>query len=138
MTCSAPSDFSKAACYSFLTIFKRGIPSVLQYLFSILPKAEAAAVWIIPFFPAVLLYLSIIPITVKGFTTPEAADVKSTSSSIAKALFGTVVVYYPHVPTPAVVKETLFPTQCWRSSPLASTTCPVPYNPIVAGRATGK
>jgi len=38
--------------------------------------------------------------TVKGLTIPEAADVKSTSSSIAKDVSGEANEYYPQVPTP--------------------------------------
>lgn len=119
MTCSAPSDLSKAACYSFLTIFKSGIPNDLQRLLSILPKAEAAAVCMIPFLPAVPLNISVIPTTVRGFTMPDAALTKGTSSSIGNIFSGMATAYSPHDPDPSCKKQTLFPTQSWRSCPLA-------------------
>lgn len=68
-------------------MFNNGIPSLWQYLFNIFPKAEAAAVLINPlgFCPKLLhfLYVSTKPITVKGLTTPEAADYNGTSESIS-------------------------------------------------------
>ncbi len=54
----------------------------MQYLFIILPKADEAAVWIIPFplapFFYHLLKVSTRPMTVTGFTTPEAAELNGT------------------------------------------------------------
>jgi len=57
---------------------------------------------------------------------------------MGKDLSGILTANYPQLPEPSCRKETLFPTQFWISSPLASTTCPVPYSPMVAGRGTGK
>lgn len=59
------------------------MPKVWHLLFNILPKAEAAAVWMIPFFPGVASQTSVIPTTVSGLMMPEAADVSGTSSSMA-------------------------------------------------------
>lgn len=97
ITCWAPYDFNKSACSCFLTIFKRGMPSLIHLLLSILPKADAAAVWMIPFLWGFVSKMSVIPMTVNGFTIPEAADPCGTSSPIAKALKGMVVAYCPHV-----------------------------------------
>jgi len=69
---------------------------------------------------------------------PEAADVRSTSALIGKVLSGFETANYPHEPEPAWVKHTRLPTQSLRSAPLASTTWPVPSNPIVAGSGTAK
>lgn len=54
----------------------------MQYLFIILPKADDAAVWIIPFPLTPFFYqqlkVSTSPITVTGFTIPEAAETNGT------------------------------------------------------------
>lgn len=55
------------------------MPKDWHLLFNILPRAEAAAVWMIPFFPGVASHTSVIPTTVSGLTMPEAADTIGTS-----------------------------------------------------------
>ena len=55
--CLAPSLFNNSACYFLLTMFKRGTPLEIQSLLSCLPKADAAAVWMIP--PFKLLSLNV-------------------------------------------------------------------------------
>jgi hypothetical protein len=60
-------------------MLRRGIPREMQSLLSILPKAEAAAVWMIPFLFGVELKISVIPTTVRGLTIPEAAQWSGTS-----------------------------------------------------------
>lgn len=54
---------------------------LIHSLFSILPNADAAAVWISPLCP-VDLVLWINPKTVKGLTIPDAAEFTKTSASI--------------------------------------------------------
>lgn len=98
----APYSSKILTCSFLLTMFNNGIPSLWQYLFNIFPKAEAAAVLINPFglFPKLFhfLYVSTIPITVKGFTIPEAADYKGTSESTYHIFSTSVRAYYAHVP----------------------------------------
>ncbi len=81
-------------------------------LLSILPKAEAAAVLMIPFpFDPLFdhfLKVSINPTTVIGLTIPEAADSRGTSSSTGQQFWIPVTVYSAHAPL-IVVKETFFP-----------------------------
>lgn len=54
----------------------------MQNLFNILPRADEAAVWIIPFpfYPLIDNFwkVSTIPMTVTGLTTPEAAELNGT------------------------------------------------------------
>jgi hypothetical protein len=53
---------------------------------------------------------------------------------MGKVVSGFDIEKSPQIPTFSGIKKlTLFPTQCWRSSPLASTTCPVPYMPAMVG-----
>ena len=80
-TFSAPSFLNTYACYSLLTIFNSGIFYFWHNLFNILPRADAAAVWMIPF-NFLYLHISTIPIVVSGLTIPELADWRETSSSI--------------------------------------------------------
>jgi hypothetical protein len=71
--------------------------SLMQYLFIILPKADDAAVWMIPFpfapFFSHLLKVSTRPITVTGFTTPDAAELSGTVSSITHILLTSTATY---------------------------------------------
>ena len=80
-TFSAPSLLNTYACSYLLTIFNSGIFYFWHNLFNILPSADAAAVWMIPF-NFLYLHISIIPIVVSGLTIPELADWRETSSSI--------------------------------------------------------
>jgi len=71
--------------------------SFWQSLFNILPKAEAAAVLMIPlpFEPLFdhFLKTSINPTTVMGLTIPEAFDSRGTSSSTTQQFWIPVTVY---------------------------------------------
>jgi len=72
----APSSYKILACSFLLTMFSNGTFYFWQYLLSILPSADAAAVLIIPLGNCPLfdhfLYVSTIPTTVRGLTMPEA------------------------------------------------------------------
>ena len=59
-------------------MLRSGIFYFKHNLFSILPKAEAAAVWIMPFLPS-SLKCSTCPTTVNGLMIPEAAEESGTS-----------------------------------------------------------
>lgn len=61
----------------------------MQILTSCFPNEDAAAVWIIPPFVPKVLKCSINPMTVKGLTTPDAADDNGTSASISNVFKGT-------------------------------------------------
>lgn len=113
-------------------MFNNGIFSFLQILTNILPRAEAAAVWIIPLHPKVLKF-SINPITVKGLTMPELAQESGTSFSISNVLTGFATAYSHQDPL-SEVKHTLLPTHDWSASPLASTTVPEPSIPQSEGK----
>ena len=93
-------------------------------MFNILPKADAAAVWIIPLHFS-SLKCSTKPITVKGLTIPDAAEETGTSFYISKVVKGLVTAYWHQEPF-WEVKQTLFPIQLCTASPLASTTVPAP------------
>ena len=59
-------------------MFNKGIPFLIHNLFTILPRAEAAAVWINPL-NFLSLNISTSPIAVRGLITPDEADCKGTS-----------------------------------------------------------
>lgn len=84
----APSCFRIYTCSFLLTMLSKGIFSLWQYLLSILPKAEAAAVLMIPFpvVPLLLHFLKVstIPTTLIGLMMPDAADSTGTSSSMTQ------------------------------------------------------
>lgn len=110
--CFAPSSSNNFTCSFLLTMFSKGIPNLWQYLFNILPNADAAPVLMSPFpfypwkfhFP----YVDTIPITVIGLTIPEAAHYTGTSESTSQTLSTSVTVYSAHDPS-IVTKETLLP-----------------------------
>jgi hypothetical protein len=135
ITCLAPYFFSSSACSSFLTTLRRGMPRVWHLLLSILPRADAAAVWMIPFLSFVELNMWVIPITVKGLTIPEAAEGRSTSLSISNAIavLGSRATYWHQVP-PGLMKHTLLSFHPSTFSPLTLTTLPTPSRPAGAGR----
>jgi hypothetical protein len=95
-------------------MFNKGMFSFWQYLLSILPKADAAAVLIMPFpvVPLLLhfLYTSMNPMTVIGLITPDAADSIGTSSSMTQTFCALATVNCDQVPCP-VLNETFFPTR---------------------------
>lgn len=113
----------------------------MQYLLSILPKAEEAAVWIIPlpFSPFISHFwkVSTIPITVTGLTIPDAAEHKGTDESMTHTELASATAYETHDPD-KVVNETLFPTKCLSASLWAYITYPVPSKPHTNGGSIWK
>ena len=115
-------------------MFKSGIFSFWHNLLSILPKAEAAAVLMIPL-PLEPLFdhflkVSMNPTTVMGLTIPEAADSRGTSSSTGQQFWIPVTVYSAHAPF-SVVKETFLPIKNSPSGLPALMTSPNPYRPPI-------
>ena len=93
-------------------MFKSGIPSFWHSRQTILPSAEAATVWIIPFLHPEFLTKSNKPRTVNGFSVPHAADCIGTFSSISKVKLTVATAYSAHEPLKEK-KLTLFPIQSW-------------------------
>ena len=68
-----PIDFKSSTCYDLLTIQISGIFILIVNLRSILPSADAAALWIIALVCDDFLAISHMARVVRGFTKKEAA-----------------------------------------------------------------
>jgi len=122
ITYSAPISRSSCSCSGLRTMLISGIPSAWQTRFSICPRLEAEAVWMIPAKPSSRM-VSTIPSTVIGLTKLEAASRGVIPCSIGSTILALTQQYCANA-SPGT-KDTVLPTNaCACSEAPAETTVP--------------
>ena len=89
-TCFAPMSFRIFACSSERTMFTRPTPSLMQILFSICPRFEAAAVWTRALWPSICMVFTMAS-AVSGFTKQEAPSAAVAPAGRGSAAFAFTV-----------------------------------------------
>src|SRR5438128_5315562 len=125
--CLAPMAFRTSTCSRLRTMFSSPMPSLMQILFSICPKFEAAAVCTRAEWPSARM-VSIMPSAVSGFTKQEAPSAGVVPRGKTRHWLALMQRNCAYIAPPRIA--TVFPISAWAwSAEPVRTTTPAPSLP---------